>query len=173
MKKINVMLANLEATTIPIGRVGENLHTQVKINCVGIFQNYPNATVSLTVQPPQGDAYPATTTRDGIYIEWDVKNSDLTTEGTGRIQLTFTDDEEVIKTVIGYTQILSSIEPTGTAPTPIENWIDEANAVVIVKPQDSDTILATMPVSDFNNYAKKPAHLSCGRLFLYHLSRDR
>ena len=130
MKKINVMLANLEATTIPIGRVGENLHTQVKINCVGIFQNYPNATVSLTVQPPQGAAYPAVTTRDGIYIEWDVKNSDLTTEGTGRIQLTFTDDEEVIKTVIGYTQILSSIEPTGTAPTPIENWIDEANAVL-------------------------------------------
>ena len=36
----------------------------------------------------------------------------------------------------------------------LEYIIDEANGVVIVKPQDSDTILATMPVSDFNDYAK-------------------
>lgn len=36
----------------------------------------------------------------------------------------------------------------------LEYIIDEANSVVIVKPQDSDTILATMPVSDFNDYAK-------------------
>ena len=36
----------------------------------------------------------------------------------------------------------------------LEYIIDETNGVVIVKPQDSDTILATMPVSDFNDYAK-------------------
>ena len=36
----------------------------------------------------------------------------------------------------------------------LEYIIDEANTVVIVKAQDSDTILATMPVSDFNDYAK-------------------
>ncbi|MBQ8163817.1 MAG: HpaII family restriction endonuclease [Clostridia bacterium] len=36
----------------------------------------------------------------------------------------------------------------------LEYIIDEPNAVVIVKPQDSDTILATMPVKDFNDYAK-------------------
>ena len=36
----------------------------------------------------------------------------------------------------------------------LEYIIDEANGVVIVKPQGYDTILATMPVSDFNDYAK-------------------
>ena len=36
----------------------------------------------------------------------------------------------------------------------LEYIIDEANAVVIVKPQDSEAILATMPVADFNEYAK-------------------
>ena len=36
----------------------------------------------------------------------------------------------------------------------LEYIIDETNSVVIVKPQDSDTILATMPVKDFNDYAK-------------------
>lgn len=36
----------------------------------------------------------------------------------------------------------------------LEYIIDEANAVVIVKPQDSEAVLATMPVADFNEYAK-------------------
>ena len=36
----------------------------------------------------------------------------------------------------------------------LEYIIDETNDVVIVKTQDSDTSLATMPVSDFNDYAK-------------------
>lgn len=36
----------------------------------------------------------------------------------------------------------------------LEYIIDETNDVVIVKTQDSDTILAAMPVKDFNDYAK-------------------
>ena len=36
----------------------------------------------------------------------------------------------------------------------LEYIIDEANGVVIVKPQNSDIILAKMPVGDFNDYAK-------------------
>lgn len=36
----------------------------------------------------------------------------------------------------------------------LEYIIDENSSIVIVKPQDSDTALVTMPVDDFNNYAK-------------------
>lgn len=36
----------------------------------------------------------------------------------------------------------------------LEYIIDENSSTVIVKPQDSDTALVTMPVDDFNNYAK-------------------
>ncbi|MBR2152887.1 MAG: HpaII family restriction endonuclease [Clostridia bacterium] len=36
----------------------------------------------------------------------------------------------------------------------LEYIIDENSSTVIVKPQDNDTALVTMPVDDFNNYAK-------------------
>lgn len=36
----------------------------------------------------------------------------------------------------------------------LEYIIDEANSIVIVKPQDTDAILTTIPISDFNYYAK-------------------
>ena len=130
MDKISLMLDNLETTMLRIGRVGENLHTQVRVNCISIFHDYPNATTSLTVQPPNGEAYPAIIDREGVVIVWDVLDSDLTEVGNGQVQFTFTDDDEIIKTVIGSTQILPSIEPTGEAPTPIENWIDEANELL-------------------------------------------
>jgi hypothetical protein len=130
MDKISLMLDNLETTMLRIGRVGENLHTQVRVNCIRIFHDYPNATTSLTVQPPNGEAYPATIDREGVVIVWDVLDSDLTEVGNGQVQFTFTDDDEIIKTVIGSTQILPSIEPKGEAPTPIENWIDEANELL-------------------------------------------
>ncbi len=36
----------------------------------------------------------------------------------------------------------------------LEYIIDENSSTVIVKPQDNNTVLVTMPVDDFNNYAK-------------------
>lgn len=36
----------------------------------------------------------------------------------------------------------------------LEYIIDESNAVVVIKAQNSDTILASVPIEDFNNYAK-------------------
>ena len=36
----------------------------------------------------------------------------------------------------------------------LEYIIDESNAMVVIKAQSSDTILASVPIEDFNNYAK-------------------
>ena len=130
MKVISISLADLEKTTLRLGRLGENLHTQVQIFCASVFASYPNATYSLAVKPPAGAVYPAVMTREGMNLLWDIKDSDLAEVGNGMIQLTFENGEEVIKTVIGSTSILNSLTPTGEAPTPIENWIDEANAVL-------------------------------------------
>ena len=127
MNNINVLLDNLETTILQLGRVGENEHTQIRINCISIFSDYPNATVAMTVLPPQGEAYPKVITRSGVMVSWVVLDSDLVADGSGQIQLTFTNDNEIIKTVIGNTQIMPSLEPTGDVPTPIENWIDTAN----------------------------------------------
>lgn len=126
MNIIRIMLDDLPNTILNIGRVGENEHTKVVINCIGIYADYPSALVSMTAQSPSGEIYPAVVEQDGVLVSWTVTDSDLVSEGGGRIQLTFTDDEEIIKTVIGNTSVLPSLGPTGSIPTPVENWIDQA-----------------------------------------------
>ena len=130
MRTVSYRLADLNKTTISIGFVGENDHTQVIFDCMKIFEEYPNAIPSLTVTPPNGDPYPAVTTRDGDLVTWDVSDSDLVYQGSGELQLSFVQDEVVAKTFIARTNILRSLMPTGSVPTPIQNWIDEANAAL-------------------------------------------
>ena len=68
MRSVSVRLADLCKITIPIGFVGENLHTKVKIDCMKLFEEYPDAIVALSVKPAEGDAYPAVVTREGNFI---------------------------------------------------------------------------------------------------------
>lgn len=144
MNIIRIMLDDLPNTILNIGRVGENEHTKVVINCIGIYADYPSALVSMTAQSPSGEIYPAVVEQDGALVSWTVTDSDLVSEGGGRIQLTFTDDEEIIKTVIGNTSVLPSLGPTGSIPTPVENWIDQAGEKLAeVEAWDSATGTAT------------------------------
>lgn len=93
----------LTRKTLNIGYAGENLHTQVIINCTSIFWDYPNATWTATVQPPAGAQYSLTLTRetDTDNLVWDVTSADLSQPGGGQFQITFTYDGEVIKSAIG------------------------------------------------------------------------
>lgn len=130
MNIIPIRLSDLETTVLEIGYVGENDHTRIQINCASVFADNPSATVSMVVKPPQGDAYPGVITSDGVLVLWDIADSDLVYPGSGKIQLTFTEDGEVIKTAQGNTNVKESIEPDGTAPTPIENFLAEASAAL-------------------------------------------
>lgn len=93
----------LTRKTLNIGYAGENLHTQVIINCTSVFWDYPNATWTATVQPPAGAQYSLTLTRetDTDNLVWDVTSTDLSQPGGGQFQITFTYDGEVIKSAIG------------------------------------------------------------------------
>lgn len=126
MRYISINLSDLESRTLNIGRVGENLYTEVRINAITVFSAYPDAVATMVVQPPAGDKYPAIIERDGIVLIWDVTASDLLYQGGGRIQLTFTNGEEVVKTAIGTFNIDESLEADGETPEPIENWLTEA-----------------------------------------------
>ena len=70
--------------------------------------------------------------------------------GEGRL---YTANKLLQKNYQNYLDVLKIIRQECESQV-LEYIIDEPNAVVIVKPQDSDTILVTMPVSDFNDYAK-------------------
>ena len=70
--------------------------------------------------------------------------------GEGRL---YTANKLLQKNYQSYLDVLKIIRQECEAQV-LEYIIDEPNAVVIVKPQNSDAILVTMPVSDFNDYAK-------------------
>lgn len=154
MRTVSVRLVDLEKAVIPIGFVGENVHTQVRIDCLKIYEEYPHAAASMTVSPPRGDAYPAVIYRDGNYVIWDVTNSDLTHEGSGELQLTFTNGEEIIKTYIGRIKILRSIMPTGTIPDPLDDFLARAGAALTAIPETIDAALqAAKDSGEFDGFS--------------------
>ena len=118
-------------TLINLGFEGENEFSKVRIDCKKTFDKYPSAVATLAVTDPAGNQYPAVLTRDGTWVEWTVTASDLTTRGDGEIQIIFTIDETVIgMTDPAKTRIKRSIKPTGTTPTPIANFIQQAGAIL-------------------------------------------
>lgn len=127
MKTLNVMLSDLDGKILPLGYEGENLYTCVRINCVQVFSEYPDAVVSMVVQPPVGDMYPAVVKKSGVMVVWDITDSVLSSSGQGQVQLTFTNDEIIRKSVIFGISINSSLVANGEAPEPVQEWIDSAN----------------------------------------------
>lgn len=89
LRTISKRLIDLVNSELPLGFVGENEHTQVRIDSKRVFDEYPTAVPSLTVKPPQGNTYPSVVTRDGNIVVWNVKESDLIYQGHGEIQLAF------------------------------------------------------------------------------------
>lgn len=112
---------------IPIGFVGENDFTKVFFDAEEIYKKYPNASVSMKVQPPKGGIYPATVTRDGNTVIWQVKEADVANRGGGELQLTFIDGETKIKTYIARTDVKRSLAGNGPAPDPVQDWMDDAS----------------------------------------------
>lgn len=142
---------------IPIGFVGENDFTKVFFDAEEIYKKYPSASVSMKVQPPKGGIYPATVTRDGNTVIWQVKEADVANHGGGELQLTFIDGETKIKTYIAKTDVKRSLAGNGPAPDPIQDWIDDADE----KLAEVDDALADMAAMD--NIAKNAQEGDIGK----------
>lgn len=147
MRSVSVRLADLDRVKINLGIAGENEHTHVLFDCKKAFDQYPNATPFLIVTPPRGDIYPAVVTRDGDIVEWVVTDSDLIYHGNGKAQLQFKQGDIIMKSYEARTSIAISSEPTGTVPTPIQNWITQANAILASIPDDINAALAAAKAS--------------------------
>ena len=131
MRTVTYRLADLEKkVSIHIGRLGENEVTRVQIDAGSLFAEYPDAVASMSVENPEGVKYPATVTRDGDMVIWDVRDSDLAKAGHGEIQWTFTENGAIIKSAIARTSIGRSIVGDGEAPDPLEDWIEHAEDVL-------------------------------------------
>ena len=142
MKTIKLKVEKMNTAVIPIGMTGENLRTQVRIDCGSVFSEYPTAVPILAVRPPNGDAFPFDVTTDGSEVVWNVTDSCLTKVGTGEIQLTFTVDSVKAKSYVAKTRVSRSIYPTSSVPDPISGWMEEANEILDAIPGDIQTAMS-------------------------------
>ena len=130
MRTATLRLEDMKTTIINMGYVGENEHKQIRFDGKKMFQEYPNASVSLTVCPACGEAYPATIERDGDFVLWTITDSDLVAEGCGEIQLTFTESPHIAKSYICRTKVLRSLVPTGDIPSGLDDFITRADTLL-------------------------------------------
>ena len=130
MRVERINMDELSAKSLDLGFVGEQNHTKIIITCAMMFKNYPDAVATMVANPPVGDMYPVQLTRDGNTLEWDVSTSDLAYAGSGSYQLTFTENNEIIKVEYGSYFVKPSMTATGEPPTPIEDWMQEATGAL-------------------------------------------
>ena len=138
-----VFLASLDTGNLLFGYVGENNHIQYDIRCDSVFDAYPDAEVTLNIKAPDGTVYPKDVTKDSPSVLLTIANTDTAINGNGQLQLTFTNAGEVIKTVIAGTVILPSLVGNNPPPSPVEDWI--AQAEDIVKRSEALMSVVTIP----------------------------
>ena len=124
-----IKLNDMAISTIQLGFVGESNHNKIVFDCEAVFSENPSAIQSITVTPPVGDPYPVVSARVGNNVEWIVGDSDVAVEGDGKVQLTFVENSETIKSYEANTTIMVSSVP-GQEPTAIADWITAANATL-------------------------------------------
>ena len=148
MRTISYKLDDLKKAIIRIGYVGENQHTQVRLDCSDLFKEYPDAAVSAAIVSPAGQSYPKVVTVDGSTVVWDVTDSDLAAEGDGEIQLTFTEGGVVAKTAVARFNVYRSITADGPAPDPVDDWLQEASEAL----EDIEAAEVNQPIIGQDGY---------------------
>jgi len=130
MRSSTWRLDDLKNVTLNLGFVGENLHTRQIIDCKKMFDQYPQASVSMTVTPPEGEPYPGQIERDGDLVIWDVRDCDLAAEGDGEIQIVFTQEPHIARSINVRTHICRSQQSTGSVPSGYEDFITRADKLL-------------------------------------------
>lgn len=127
MKVIKATQQMLETRTLVLGFQGENLRTQLRIDCASTFAEYPNATPALAIKPSSGETYPVFVERDGNEVVWDIVANNLLLKGDGELQLTFYKGDVIAKTSIGHITVNRSLQIDGEMPDVVATWIENAN----------------------------------------------
>lgn len=110
-------------STIPLGKQGENLVTQI------VFPVPPDlvgTTCTLLHQRAlDRSPYPVSVGFDGEGATWLVNSADTATPGRGTAQLVFTGEHgEILKSMQFPTLVLPSMEAGGEPPDPVKPWFD-------------------------------------------------
>ena len=126
MKTINVDLSSGEALNLLVGRQGESGVTQVIFDFSSLNTEFGAGVLSLSVKrPKEYTPYAQTITADGTDATWLVNETDTGVAGCGEIQLTYTVNSQIAKTVVYKYTVYSSIGVDGEYPIPGQTWQEE------------------------------------------------
>lgn len=110
---------------IPLGFQGENGVVTVQFDVTGWADLYGSGTFSLMNQrPTETIGYPCDVTVADEIVSWVVDSNDVYIEGNGRVQLTYTVDSKIAKSIQFFTLVQKSIG-VGAVPEPVPDWMDE------------------------------------------------
>lgn len=126
MSRITITLGQKQkCNTIPIGRVGENIVTEVAFDFGQWAEEYGSGNITLVAQR-NGDAnpYPVTLTVSGTVAVWSITDADVAITGMGKAQVSYIVGEAVKKSDIYQTVCHNSLTGTGEAPDPYDDWMD-------------------------------------------------
>lgn len=105
-----VTLQTLMKKVVNLGYVGENLHSRLIIDCSTLLYDYPQAEVLLKVRYPGDETISEPEiVLSGDNVIWTLTSQELTRQGDGQYQLTFTSGNEVIRSGIGFFHINASL----------------------------------------------------------------
>lgn len=124
MKIIN---AGNDLAAIPLGRLGENEHTQVVFDVSSWLEEYPDASIGLYYQLPYAaDSYPVVISAPVRgKVTWTVGANELQIVGNGKCELVAVKGETVVKGQIWRTIIYDALDGQGEFPEPWESWMTE------------------------------------------------
>ena len=115
---------------IYIGWQGENEVVTVQFDVSGWSDLYGNGTLTLINQrPTETVGYPCTVTVADNIVSWVVKAVDVFIEGNGHVQLTYTVNGQIAKSIQYFTFIQRSIN-VGEIPDPLPDWFAEVQAEI-------------------------------------------
>lgn len=111
---------------IILGRLGENNALMVMFPVEDMIASFGQGTFMVMAQRNIDDApYPVATTNDGRYVYWSTSNSDLSSVGEGKVQLTMMVGGSIVKTKIWKTLCLPSLDESPEVPEPYESWVNQ------------------------------------------------
>ena len=116
---------------LQIGHQGENLARRVVFDLTPLIAEFGEGSfVYAAKRPGETAVYPAANTeREGSFAVWNLTATDTALAGSGRAELRYYVGEVLCKTIIWETVISVALGPTGPAPDPIEDYIDEMHEI--------------------------------------------
>lgn len=128
---------------LPLGRQLEHDAREIWFDLTWLIDSFGEGEAELAHQRKNDSGpYTVTTTREGKYLIWKIRENDTAYEGFGRAEIRWTFGDGMAKTVIYRTNVLASMTADEIIPDALQSWYDLMIEYIDQLKVDSDARLA-------------------------------